>query len=184
MRDLGLKVIVLDPANVAGVMHDMQLVGKATGASQQAATVVAAMKKQLQAVKSRIDRFHNRPRVYYEIDATNPTQPFTAGPGTFIDEAIHLAGGRNLADSARTCSGKDCYPQFSLEALVKLNPQIILLGDAAYGTKPADVKARSGWSTISAVQTGKIYPFDDELISRAGPRIVIGIEKMAKRVHP
>jgi len=68
--------------------------------------------------------------------------------------------------------------------LVRLDPQIILLGDAAYGTSAADVKARGGWETISAVKSGKIYPFDDELISRAGPRIVVGIKALAKDIHP
>jgi iron complex transport system substrate-binding protein len=184
LRGLGLTVIVLDPANVAGILHDIAIVGKATGTTKQASVVAANMKKQLRAVRQRLSKVTTRPEVYYEIDATNPTEPYTAGPGTFIDEAIKIAGGKNVADGVTTCSGTTCYPQVGLESLVSLNPQIIVLGDAAYGTTVSSVKGRSGWSTISAVQTGKIYPFDDELISRAGPRIVIGIAKLARLLHP
>jgi iron complex transport system substrate-binding protein len=184
LRDLGFKVIVLDPANIKGILHDIKLVGKATGAVKQAATVMATMKKEEKATRVRVAHVRSHPRVYYEIDATNPTEPFTAGPGTFIDEAIRLAGGKNVADGVTSCSGTTCYPQFSLESLVKLNPQVIVLGDAAYGTTAGSVKARAGWETISAVQSGKIYPFDDELISRAGPRIMIGLRRLAQLIEP
>lgn len=184
LRDLGMKVIILDPSTVKGILHDISLVGKATGSSKHAATVVAAMKHQLSALRTRVAKVRTHPRVYYEIDATNKTQPYTAGPGTFIDEGIRLVGGRNVADGVTSCSGTTCYPQFSLEALVQLNPQVIVLGDAAYGTSPAEVKSRAGWETMSAIKTGKIYPFDDSLISRAGPRIIIGLTKIARLVHP
>ena len=61
--------------------------------------------KQVDAVKSRLKHVKTHPRVYFEIDSTNPTQPITAGPGTYIDEGIRLAGGKNIADTVTTCSG-------------------------------------------------------------------------------
>lgn len=184
MRDLGFKVMVLDPANILGIMHDIALVGAATGAARQAGVVVGRMKQELAATRLRLKRARGVPRVYYEIDATNPTEPYTAGPHTFIDDALRRAGGHNVAAEVAGCSGTTCYPQVSLEALVRLDPQIILLGDAAYGTTPQAVKNRSGWDTISAVKSDKIYPFNDELISRAGPRIVIGLTRLERLLHP
>jgi iron complex transport system substrate-binding protein len=184
MRDIGLKVIVLDPSNIKGIEHDIAIVGKATGTASQAARVIMTITLRIARVKLRLAHVHTHPLVYYEIDATNPTQPFTAGPGTFIDEALRLAGGRNVADGVTSCSGTGCYPAFSLETLVKLNPSIIILGDAAHGTTVAVVKSRSGWDTISAVQSGKIFPFDDDLVSRAGPRIAIGVDALKKIIHP
>jgi iron complex transport system substrate-binding protein len=184
LRELGLKVVILDPANLKGILHDISLVGTATGATRQATELVSTLQKQMSAIKARVARAKSRPRVYYEIDATNPTEPYTAGRGTFIDDAIKLVHGSNVADAAATCSGTLCYPQLNLESLVALNPQIILLADASYGVTPQSVKARSGWETMSAVKSGKIYGFDDDLISRAGPRIMIGVSQMARRVHP
>lgn len=189
MRDLGMKVVILDPASINGIFHDITLVGRVTGATGPAKALAATLKEQLKSLKSRIARAKKRPQVYYELDATNPTQPYTAGPGTFIDDAVHIAGSRNVADSLTNypgCPGRGCYFAIGVEKIVQLDPQIILLGDA-YETPPvtqADVKARGGWDVISAVKTGKVYAFDDELISRAGPRIVIGIAAMARLVHP
>ncbi|HZS93699.1 MAG TPA: ABC transporter substrate-binding protein [Chloroflexota bacterium] len=184
MRSLGLKVLVLDPSNIAGILHDVTLLGRATGEEAHAAVVVANMRKDVSAVTKAIVKTRSRPRVYYEIDASDPTEPYLAGKGTFIDQVIHLAGGANVADHAGLCSGKTCYPQVNLETLITLNPQIIVLGDSAYGTSPSEVRSRSGWSTIAAVQHNRVYPFDDDLVSRDGPRIVIGLKAMAKLIHP
>lgn len=184
MRSVGLKVMVLDPSNLKSILHDIALVGKATGTSTQARQVVGTMTGQLASLRTSLAHVHSHPRVYYEVDGTNPTEPYTAGPGTFIDNGIHLVKGTNVADTVKSCSGTLCYPQFNLEALVQLNPQVIVLGDAAYGESPAKVKARSGWQTIDAVRTGRIYPFDDDLISRAGPRIIAGLRELARIVHP
>jgi iron complex transport system substrate-binding protein len=184
LRSLGVKVMVLDPTSVSGIMHDITLIGRVTGDDSRAARVVSTMKSQLATIASKLKTVKGRPRVYYEIDASDPQAPYTAGQGTFVDEAIHRAGGANVADAITSCSGSLCYPQLSLETLVRLNPQDIILGDSSYGTSASDVKARGGWSTISAVTSGKIYPFDDELITRAGPRIVVGIRDMAKLIHP
>lgn len=184
LRALGFKVMILDPSTLDGVLHDITLVGKATEATKQAATVVKAIESSLSVTAKRLASVKSRPRVYYEIDATNPTAPYTAGPKTFIDNAITLVKGKNVADAVKTCSGTLCYPQVDLESLVAMNPQVIVLGDSNYGVKPADVRARSGWEAISAVVNNRIYTFDDDLISRAGPRIAIGVRHLARDVHP
>lgn len=184
LRELGLKVIILDPSTLSGILHDITLVGEATGTGSRAARLVTTIKSSLASTAKRLARVKTRPRVYYEVDATNPTSPYTAGPKTFIDDAINRARGHDVADAVRTCSGTLCYPQLDLESLVALNPQVIILGDAEYGTKPAEVKARSGWETISAVIHNRIYRFNDDLISRAGPRIGIGVLHLARDIHP
>jgi iron complex transport system substrate-binding protein len=68
--------------------------------------------------------------------------------------------------------------------VIELNPIIILLGDAAYGTTPESVAARPGWKAIEAVKNSNIYPFDDNLVSRPGPRLVEGLEALVKIIHP
>jgi len=184
MHDLGLKVVFLNPANLVGVFHDIELVGVLTGTASQASSLVTYMKKSLGALKARLAHVRTRPRVYYEIDGTNPSQPYTAGPGTVVDEAIKLAGGRNIADSVSTCAGTTCYPQFGLESLVAADPQIIVLADAVYGATKAGVAARLGWSSISAVRSGKIDTIDPDLLSRFGPRVIIGVVDLARLIHP
>ena len=121
----------------------------------------------------------DRPLVYYELDATDPNAPFTFGAGTFLDALITVAGGVNVGGTLDTA-----WAQISAEKVIELNPIIILLGDAAYGTTPESVAARPGWSAIEAVKNSNVYPFDDNLVSRPGPRLVDGLEALVKIIHP
>ena len=96
-----------------------------------------------------------------------------------MDLLISRAGGVNIGKSLTSQ-----WAQISLEQLVVANPAIIILGDSAYGTTADSVKQRAGWGTLAAVQNGQIYPFDDNLVSRPGPRLVDGLEALAKLLHP
>jgi iron complex transport system substrate-binding protein len=184
LHDLGFTVIFLDPSSVNGVFHDVEVLGKATGATTQAAALVGTMKKDLQTLKSKVGHVKSRPRVFYEVYASSDTpSPFTAGPGTLPDQAIKLAGGKNIADSVTSCSGQLCYPQLDPEEIVRQNPQVIVLADYPDIT-PGAVRGRQGWNSISAVQTGKIFPINTDVLSKFGPRVVIGVADMARLIHP
>jgi iron complex transport system substrate-binding protein len=121
----------------------------------------------------------SRPGVYYEIDGTDPTKPYTSGGGTFVDQLIRRAGGVNVFTQLN-----NSWPQISLEQLLVDNPQIILLGDSAYGETPAQVSARPGWGSLLAVKNKQVFPFDDNLVSRPGPRLLDGLEALARLIHP
>jgi iron complex transport system substrate-binding protein len=120
-----------------------------------------------------------RPLVFYELDATEPTKPWTAGPGTFVDQLIARAGGTNLGGSL-----DGAWVQISQEVLILDDPDIILLGDSAYGITSEQVAARAGWENLKAVTNGQVYPFDDNLVSRPGPRLVDGLIEFARILHP
>ena len=72
-----------------------------------------------------------------------------------------------------------------MEELITQNPDVILLGDYTLGgIKPEDVFSRVGWQSITAVKNKQVYPFDDNQVSRPGPRMVDGLEALAKLLHP
>ncbi len=181
LADLKLTVLVVGSMNTTfdSVASDIALVGKATGRDAQAKSVVEAMKQKIDAVKSKIANAQVKPRVYWELDATDPAKPYAPGPGSFISDIITLAGGMNV-----TASAKSPYAQISAEEVIAASPDVILLSDAAYGTTPESVKARKGWSVINAVKNDKVFPIDDNLVSRPGPRIADGLEAAAKLIHP
>jgi iron complex transport system substrate-binding protein len=91
---------------------------------------------------------------------------------------IGLAGGEPLT------SGTAGVFKIPAEAIIDFDPQVILLGDAAYGVTVDAVKNRSGWNVISAVKTGDIRPIDDVLVTRPGPRLVDGLRALALALHP
>ena len=180
LQQLGLTVYYLpNPTTLEGMFANLETVGQLTGHSSQAATLVKSLQARVAAVDARIKPLNYVPTVYYELDATDPTKPYTAGPGTFVDLLIALAGGVNIGKGLTSQ-----WAQISMEQLVVANPSIIILGDSAYGTSPDSVKQRAGWSSLAAVQNGQIFPFDDNLVSRPGPRLVDGLEALAKLLHP
>ncbi len=181
LADLKLTVLVVGSQNATfeNVKANIDLVARVTGTEARAKQVTVAMQAQVDSVKAVIARAATKPRVYWELDGTDPAKPYTPGPGSFIDDMIAMAGGVNVAASAKLP-----YTQISAEQIVADDPQVIIMSDVAYGTTVNSVKARKGWSTISAIKDGKVYPIDDNIVSRPGPRLADGLAAAAKLIHP
>jgi iron complex transport system substrate-binding protein len=180
LQKLGLTVYYMkNPITLDGLYANIETVGALTGHTAEAATFVASLKARVAAVDAKVATASSHPSVYYELDGTDPTKPYTSGGGTFVDQLIKRAGGVNIFTQLNSP-----WPQVSLEQLLVDNPQIILLGDSAYGETPDKVSARPGWGSLLAVKNKQIYPFDDNLVSRPGPRLVDGLEALAKMIHP
>lgn len=181
LRQQGVQVLVLDPSTLDEIFDDIRVVGRVVGAGPRAEELVAEMKKRVEAVTEKV-RGAPRVRAFYEVDATDPTKPYTAGPGSFVHEMIVLAGGENVAADAQSP-----YPQFSLEQVVSRNPQVVLLGDALVPFNPQTpelVASRPGWGSIAAVKDNRLVAVDGDLTTRPGPRIVEGLEAIARALHP
>ncbi len=129
MQQLGLPVFPLNnPATLEDMYSNVTLVGGLTGHTKQANKLVDSLKTRVAAVDAKVGKLDSRISVYYELDATDPTKPYTAGPGTFVSLLISRAGGTNIGDSMTSQ-----WAQISLEQVVAANPAVIILGDSAYG---------------------------------------------------
>lgn len=180
MEDLGLKVFYLsNPKDFNGMYQNLETVAKLAGREQETAALVDSLKKRVEVVTSKTAGVTAKPKVFYELDGSDPAKPWTTGPGTFMDQMLAMAGGQNAAHGMSQSWG-----QISQEELLVQNPDIILLGDAAYGITADQLAKRPGWNAIQAVKDNKIYTFDDNLVSRPGPRLVDGLELIAKILHP
>jgi len=180
LRGLGLTVfVVTNPKEFEGLYANIQAVGTLTGRGTEAQGLAGELRDRVTAVGQKLNAATTSPRVFYELDGTDPTKPWTSGPGTFLDLLIRAAGGTNVG-AVLTSQ----FAQISSEELVRQDPQVILLGDTAYGTTVEGVSARAGWGTMTAIKQKSVYPFDDNLVSRPGPRMVDGFEQMARLIHP
>ncbi|MEO8207905.1 MAG: ABC transporter substrate-binding protein [Chloroflexota bacterium] len=172
LRSLGIPVIVLYAASVNEALAGIEAIGTATGNADAAVALS-------RAVRGEMDRLAGltaglaKPRTFYEIDATSDI--YTVPAGSLYEELLTMAG----ADPITT----DVSYQISLETLITLDPEVILLGDGGYTTM-ADVRARPNWSGIRAVMEGKIYPVNDTLITRPGPRLADGLRALISVLHP
>ena len=181
LAGLGLTVYATSvAANLDDIYDDILAVGTLTGQTDEAETLVADLRARVEAVSARTAGMAERPRVFYEIDATDPASPWTAGPGSFIDQLLTLAGGTNVGNV-----GADLYYQISLEELVNQDPDVIVLGSSTYGGQTPELLAqRAGWENLTAVKNRAVYTFDDNLVSRPGPRVIDGLEALAMLIHP
>jgi iron complex transport system substrate-binding protein len=179
MEGLGLTVLVLEPGDIESILADIELVGKATGTEKAAGELVTELRNHFDDITARAKGAGSTPKVFFELDATDPSKPYTPGPDSFIDALITLAGGSNVGAGAQMQ-----WAQLSTEEVIAQDPEVIVLADANYGVTAEMVKERPGWSVITAVKEGAIYPIDDVLISRPGPRIIDGLEALARIIHP
>ena len=174
-----VPVLVLQPKDIFGVFRDIRIVGTVMDRDKEAATLVAHLEDRLNAVAGRTARTTDRPTVYFELDGTDPGSPWTAGPGSYVDLMIALAGGDNIVDTA------GAFVQLSLEELIATDPDLIILGNYPFVT-PEDVIQREGvWQKLAAVEGRRVYVIrDPSLTSRPGPRIIDGLEQLARIIHP
>ena len=180
LEDLGLTVFYqANPTSFEGLYVNLEVLGVLSGHEDEALTLIAEIETRVAAVETALQEAEDRPTVFYELDATDPQNPFTTGAGTFIDTLITMAGGENIG---AVLEGE--FAQISSEEIILQDPAIILLGDAPYGVTPESMAERAGWSDLSAVKNGQVFSFDPFLVSVPGPRLVDGLEFMAQLIHP
>jgi iron complex transport system substrate-binding protein len=171
LRGLGVTVIVVYAPNVAGVLSDISLIGRAVGRSAEARAITNQMKDGMDAVSAAV-KDAGAPRVYYETG-----EGYGIADQSFTAEMITLAGGTPIT------TGSTTKWDMPAEKILAANPDIVLLADGPMVTV-ADAIKRPGWSTMTAVKSNAVAVIDDTTISRPGPRLFLGLELLAAAIHP
>ena len=184
LRSLGIPVLVVYAPSVEGVLKDVEMIGKAVGASDKATKITDAMRADIKlttdAAAAEAAKAGSKERVYYEIGYTDGTgEIFAPADKSFLAEMVTLAG----ADAITT--GDPNTYQIPLEKLIERDPQTIILGvNPFYSPTPAAVAARPGWDVMTAVKDNKIRPVNDTEITRPGPRLAAGLRALTSAIWP
>ncbi|NMB00298.1 MAG: cobalamin-binding protein [Firmicutes bacterium] len=165
LGELGVPVFVVDPKTVAEVQDSLIKLGEAVGAKENGEHLAQAMESRLTELTNGIKR-ENTPRVFIEV-WNEPLM--TAGPGSFMDELIVLAGGQNIAGDAPTP-----WPVFSEEVVIERDPEVVLL--TSYNLEEA--LNRPAWQVITAMKNGNVYEVNPDLYSRTTPRLLDALEEL------
>jgi iron complex transport system substrate-binding protein len=179
-----LHVDLLDEPAATDISQSYQQLtqlGDATGHPSGAAAVIARMKQQIAAIARTTPKGHGT--YYYELDQTY----YSVTSATFIGRALRLLGLTSIADSAKGAAASGGYPQLSAEFILSANPGYVFLADTRCCKQSlATVARRPGWSTLSAIQSGRVVALDDDIASRWGPRIVDLLRTVADAIqqHP
>jgi iron complex transport system substrate-binding protein len=173
-----LKIpVFLTPAatSMDDTYQEIGQLGALTGHSTGAETLHQQMTAQIDKIVRSVPARSKPLSYYYELDPTL----YSVTSKTFIGSIFGMFGLRNVADAADPNGTKGGYPQLSQEALIKSNPDTIFLADSKCCQQTAQtVAVRKGWNTIAAVKSGRVFPLDDDIASRWGPRTVDAVVKV------
>lgn len=143
--------------------------GALTGHATEAADVTKRMKDDIAKLVAGLPQRAEKLTYYHELGP----ELYTATSKTFIGSLYAMAGLENIADPSDADGKNGGYPQLSQEVIVKADPDFIFLADTKCCQQSADtVKARAGWSGVTAVKNNQIVALDDDVASRWGPRVV------------
>jgi iron complex transport system substrate-binding protein len=169
LRELEVPVFTTLAASLEDTLEDIETIGRLTGALPRAEALTESMAARVQAVESRIEQ--GAP-VSCFLDLSDL---FTVGPGSLEFDLLERAGCNPI-----TASSGEPYAQWSLEQLVADDPDVYLVAE---GIKVQQVIDRPGIRDLTAVEEGRVFEVNSDLISRPGPRVVEGLEHLAELLH-
>lgn len=187
IRRAGVPVLAQDPKSVDEVLWCIREIGRYLGVEDDANALADQLEARAEAATERgnaIASGEGRPSVLFVV-SIEPV--FVAGTGHFVDDMIDRAGALNAATLMDETS-QDQWPSLSLEAIVELDPDIVVIammleeelsevgGVEAFADRP-------GWSELPAVKEGRIYTINPDWAVRAGPRLFDAMEQMVEIVE-
>lgn len=176
LRRLRIPVYVVDPASIAEVMDLTARLADLVGRRAAGASLVGELERRVKSVTARVAG-RPRPRVLYVLW---PEPLIVPGRAALISDLIAQAGGQSV-----TGESAEAYPRWSLEAAIARGPEVILL--ARHGAAVSHSVAREKWerfATLPAIRTGRLHEVQGDLLHRYGPRVVEGLETLARLIHP
>ena len=175
LSELGVPAFIINPKSLDEILVTIRNIGKVIGADECATSLSNQMARRMSEVDRKVQGAP-KPRVFFQIGI----EPIvSAGRGTFIDALIQRAGGLNVF------GGKSAYPHVNIEHVLISRPEIIFISSMA--RQGGFEKVRQFWQEwpdIPAVKKDNIYIIDSDILDRPSPRIIEGLETLARLIHP
>ena len=183
LEAMGNTVVVFDHQNWETLQRDLEILGKIIGAEGDVKTLISLLSLKRKIVRDEIHALENyTPLPTAILYSLNPLH--SAGPGSFVDELLSIAGGTNVA-----ADHTSLWPTLTLNDLVQKQPQIILISSEP--DKEEELKAdiqslakEAVWAQIPAIRNNRVYLLDSQSLTVPGPRHVLALSQMAAALHP
>jgi iron complex transport system substrate-binding protein len=171
--DLGVPVFVTNPRTFEGIHKSIRDIGALTGRREQAARLVWSMRKREDSIKAFSKEEKKKTLCIVSL------QPLiVVGSKTFLSELLDLAGARNVAGSMPST-----YPAISREAVIKQNPEVIIVMSDAVSNTEDLVSHYPEWKQLDAVRDARVFRIDSDLVSRPGPRAIDALATLFHLLH-
>ena len=178
LSSLDVPILTVTSFTISDVLNSILIIGRRCGVVQRAERLVSGLQKRIERIKV-LTKDAKKTRVLF-VFSYEPL--ITAGRGTFIDEFISLSGGVNIAEDTR-----NRYSRRSIEEIIVKQPEIIITTtnmNSFDAQNSRNVTAWKRWKDLPAVKSGRVFGVNGDFFLRPGPRIVIGLEKIAEMIHP
>ena len=176
LSDLGFSVYVVDPAGFDGILKTIEHIGEVVRRREKSAEIIQKITKKKEAI-ARLTQSLPRRKVFFQVGFSPIV---TVGKRSLGDDLIRLAGGRSISENASAS-----YPVYGVETILSKAPEVIIL--SSMDSKRDYLNLVKMWQSLKelpAVKMNAIYVIDSNLVDRPTPRIVEGLETMAKMIHP
>ena len=176
LEKLGFQTYVIYPKNFRDILQSIAHIGQVVNREKEAQAIIEGMRKRSGRVIE-LTKGLPRPKVFIQI---GDVPIVTVGKGSFADDLIRLAGGENIAGKE-----KEVYPRLGMEEILKRSPEVIVISSMSpTGNYQKVLQEWTRWKTIPAVKNGRLHLIDSDLLDRPSPRIVDGLEELARVLHP
>jgi iron complex transport system substrate-binding protein len=175
LNEQKIAVYVTDPHDLEGVFRSISSIGDLLNQSARAAELVKQLRGRAESVERAVA---GQPpvSVFFQLSA----QPlYTAGKSSFVTNLIERAGGRSV-----TADVNEAWPRLSDEAALASRPEAIIMLSAGAMGRDANTNVVAALRNSPAVKNGRVYVIDGDLLTRPGPRLVDGLEQIARVLHP
>ncbi len=172
----GIPIFVVNPRNVRQALETISSVAAICGAAEAGRRLEAGLRKRMEAVQHTIQGLA-LPLVFLQINI----QPImSVNRNTFHHDVIRLAGGKNMtADAVMT------YPRIGIEEVIRRKPEVIIISSMERGGRFLQARTEwLKWPAVPAARHGRVYLMDSDLLDRPSPRLIQGLEIMARLLHP
>ena len=179
LRDAGITVLVVNDATSFDAVYDaINMIGQATGTKNKADEMTADMQSRIEAIKEKASAIKEEDRKKVYIEIMPAPEIYAAGKNTFMDEMLSIIQAENIVTEPD-------WPKVDQEAIIASNPDVIITTYGFYTPDAAEqVLGREGWQDVNAVKNKQVVDVNSDEVTRSGPRLVEGVEEVAKAVYP
>lgn len=177
-KEAGSDVLVVgDAASLDDVYETITLVGEVVGATGEAEKMIADMKSRLSEISEKAKEVTEKKRVWVEVSPAPDI--FTTGQNTFMHEMLETINAINTAGE------QTGWVKMTEEEIVTLNPDVIITTYGYYVENPSEqVLNRAGWGEVPAIKNEQVFDVENDMVTRPGPRLIDGVETLAKLIYP
>lgn len=180
LKNSGITIVyVNDSSSFEDVYRSIELIGKVTGTTEKAESLVTSMKEELEQIKELAAAIPEEAKKSVFVEVGAEPEIYTTGSHTFMNEMIEAINATNIA------SDLEGWQPMTEEAIIAKNPEVIITTYGFYTENAVElVLSREGWDGVTAIKEKQVFDVHSDLVTRSGPRLIDGVKELAKAVYP